>query len=60
MTRQVSFASEYRKIKSVYSYLPYETLIKFIEYCSGRRTVIKIDPFLLKSIQVEDNARCYM
>lgn len=60
VARQLSFASDYKKIKSFFAYLPYETLIKFIEYCSGKRAVVKIDPFLLKSIQAEDSTRCFL
>lgn len=50
----------FKRIKSIYSYLPYETIVKFIEHCSGKKAMIKIDPFILKNILAEDNARCYM
>nr|AEV66694.1 rps3_b [Oxytricha trifallax] len=60
VTREVIQNMDYSKIQSFFSYLPYETIIKFIEHCSGKKVAFKIDPFVMKSILPEDNSRCFM
>ena len=59
-TKEIFHSIDLKRIKSAFSFLPYETIIKFIEYCSGKKVVFKIDPFIFKSLAVEDEARCLM
>jgi len=60
LIKDIFFSNSFRRIKTTFSYLPYETMLKFIEYSSGRKALIKIDPFLLKSVSSEDVSRCFM
>lgn len=58
--REIFQTNTLKKIKSFFSYLPYETMIKFIEYHTGKKVAIKIDPFAFKNLSEEDTARCFM
>jgi len=60
LKRHIVQSFNYRKLSFFYSYLPYHTLIKFIEYCTGRQSFFKIDPFILKSLSINEISKCIM
>lgn len=59
LTRRILQNLNLHRLQSFYSYLPYETMLKFIEYSSGKRVVFKVDPFIMKNISIEDTTRCF-
>jgi hypothetical protein len=58
ITRKLLNALSSRKLETYFFYLPYITLISFLEYCTNQKVCIKINPFVLKNISSVDTLRC--
>jgi len=48
----------YSKFPTITFFWHYNTLIRFIEYCSGKKTFIKFFNFLVTTLSFEEKAQC--
>ncbi len=50
----------YRKFPSSLTPFYYQTIVKFLEFCSGRKVYFKTSSFLMKSLDLDEQAKCLM
>lgn len=51
---------DFDKFSSLTTPFYYQTLVRFLEFCSGRNVCIRFNPFLNNSLTAEERMRCFL